>query len=171
LIRNDNQSAPITSGRILEIITYLLGQMKDRKDLADVNTRELTERGYSQAEISTAFSWLLDKLALASIQADLFRTESSRTDNKAIRDQYRPFHEFENGLMSVEACGYLLQLREFGLLSDIEMEAIIDRIWFFGGSNIDLTSIQEISAQVIFDFNDSARTGSRMMLRSTDTIH
>jgi uncharacterized protein Smg (DUF494 family) len=170
-MRIDTKSSGATNGRILEIITLLLAEMGGRRELADVDTRKLYDKGYSDVEVSTAVTWLMDKLALSSMQVQLFQSGPKYNPNLPPRDQFRTFHEVEQSMFSVDSQGYLLQLRELGLLSDGELEMIIDRVWFFGGQNIALESLREIAAQVIFDFNDSTRSHSRMMLGTHDTIH
>jgi uncharacterized protein Smg (DUF494 family) len=167
-MKSEKHYAGSASGRILEIITLLLGEMRERKELAEVDTRKLAEKGYSEMEISTAFSWLFDKLALSMMQVE-FVQETPKNFVKG-REQFRPFHEFERNLLSKDAQGYLLQLRELGLLSDQEMETIIDRAWFFGAQNVGLETLHELAAQVIFDFNDASRSGSRMMLNIGDRV-
>jgi uncharacterized protein Smg (DUF494 family) len=143
-MRIDTKSSGATNGRILEIITLLLAEMGGRRELADVDTRKLYDKGYSDVEVSTAVTWLMDKLALSSMQVQLFQSGPKYNPNLPPRDQFRTFHE---------------------------LEMIIDRVWFFGGQNIALESLREIAAQVIFDFNDSTRSHSRMMLGTHDTIH
>ncbi len=170
-MRIDTSSAGASNGRILEIITHLLAEMGNRRELADIDTRKLYDKGFSEIEVSTACTWLMDKLALSSMQAQLFQSSPKYKPSPEPRDQFRPFHEFEQSMFSVDSRGYLLQLRELGLLSDGELEMIIDRVWFFGGHNVGLDSIREIAGQVIFDFNDSTRSHSRMMLGTHDTVH
>ena len=42
--------------RIVEIILFLVSELKSNKQLNDVDVSLLTENGYTQSEISTAFS-------------------------------------------------------------------------------------------------------------------
>lgn len=170
-MRIDTSTAGASNGRILEIITHLLADMGNRRELADIDTHSLYEKGFSEIEISTAFTWLMDKLTLSSMHAHLSQSTQKPKSNSQPRDQFRPFHETEQSMFSVDSRGYLLQLRELGLLSDGELEMIIDRVWFFGGQNVGLESIREIAGQVIFDFNDSTRLHSRMMLGTHDNVH
>ena len=50
--------------RIVEIITFVLSELKQNKKLSEIDLNVLQDRGYSSSEISTAFSWLVDKLEL-----------------------------------------------------------------------------------------------------------
>jgi len=48
--------------RIVEIILFLINEMRSDKKLGDVDVNALTREGYTHSEISTAFSWLFDKI-------------------------------------------------------------------------------------------------------------
>ncbi len=50
--------------RIVEIILFLVSELKSNKQLNDVDVSLLTESGYTQTEISTAFSWLFERMSL-----------------------------------------------------------------------------------------------------------
>lgn len=158
----------LRTGRIMEIILYLVGEMQHRKELAEINTNLLRERGYSEAEISTAFSWLFDKVARTVSEEAIYA--GTKPFSPSGRMTFRPFHEVEDSLLSLEARGFLLQLRELGLVGDNEMEMIIDRLWYIGAQNVGLDTIRDISADVIFHFNDSMLPGSRFMLGLQDSI-
>lgn len=157
-------------GRIIEIVMFLVDQMQDRRDLAEVDTKSLSLKGYSETEISTAYSWLLDKAALTVIQMEANLSGKKQVSFSKSQDPFRPFHDVEQNLISREGRGMLIQMRELGLLTDADVETIIDRIWFAGGRDVSAEVIRELSAHVIFDFNDSTRSGSRMMLSAQDRV-
>lgn len=167
-MKSSPKEYPLRTGRIMEIVLYLVGEMQDRKELADIDTSTLETLGYTPMEISTAFSWLFDKVARSMTEEALYT--SAKPFSAAGRMSFRPFHEVEHSLLSREARGFLLQLREIGLIGDGELEMIIDRLWYLGTQNVGMETIRDISAEIIFHFNDSMLPGSRFMLGLQDSI-
>jgi len=155
------------TGRVMEVILFLVGEMRRNKQLGDIDLGKLAAKGYTESEVSTAFSWLFDKMALSVTQSNV----TDLSDNAMIGNTpFRIYHDLEQSFLSAEARGYLIQLRELGLLKDSEMELLIDRLWFIGTHDIGLEDVRDLAAAIIFDFNDSTRTGSRMMLNVTDRV-
>jgi len=159
---------PLRTGRIMEIVLYLVGEMQHRKELAEIDTTTLRALGYSDTEISMAFSWLFDKVARSVTEETMYA--GTKPFSPGGRMSFRPFHEVEHSLLSREARGFLLQLREIGLIGDGELETIIDRLWYIGAHNVGLDTIRDISADIIFHSNDSVLPGSRFMLGLQDSI-
>lgn len=161
------------SERIIEILVVLLGEMQGKKDINDVDLGSLAAKGFTESEISTAFSWLYDKLAIAENTGTPLFNAMAKTAGwgSPSVQSFRIYHDFERKVLTPSAQGYLLQLRELGLMSDSEMENLIDRIMQLGFMRIDVKDLKELVSGVIFDFDDSTRTGSRMMLSVNDTIH
>jgi uncharacterized protein Smg (DUF494 family) len=149
--------------KIVEIIVYLIHEMRHDKRLGEIDLRVLADRGYTDNEISTAFSWLFDKINLG----ENLLTDGRRTQTHS----HRILHDAERAVITPEAHGYLIQLRELGLLDDMEVELAIDRIMMAGFGSVGLQEIKSIAASIMFDYDDSARIGSRLMLNSKDTIH
>ncbi len=172
--------APIASPRhtgrerIIEILVFLLGEARKHRSLADIDLKPLASLGFTTSEISTAFSWLFDKMAIAAIGAGMRiepfapaeRLELVPTESTS----FRIYHEMERGVLSMEAQGYLLQLRELGLMSDTDLELLIDRILASGIPTIGVREIKELVGNLIFEFDDSTRMGSRLMLGVGDTV-
>ncbi|MBR9977618.1 MAG: DUF494 family protein [Bacteroidetes bacterium] len=149
--------------RIVEIIVYLIHEMQTDKRLGEVDLRALSERGYTQNEISTAFSWLFDKIHLGdNILAQ---------ENRSHVHSHRVLHDSERSVITSEAYGYLLELRELRLLDDMDIELAIDRIMMAGFGSVGINEMKSVIASIIFDYDDSNRIGSRLMLNSKDTIH
>jgi uncharacterized protein Smg (DUF494 family) len=163
--------------RIMEIIVFLLAEMREDKQLTEIDVRPLAKQGFSQSEISTAFSWLFDKIAASSLeQAPVVLATSFTSDGfvdasrRYTEGPFRVYHDAERNIIAVEAQGYLLQLRELGLLSDNELEMVIDRIMMSGVPAVNLLEMKELVASMVFDFDDSTRMGSRMMLNASDRV-
>jgi uncharacterized protein Smg (DUF494 family) len=163
--------------RVMEIIVFLLAEMRLNKQLTEIDLKPLSKQGFSQSEISTAFSWLFDKIAASSIEhapivlATTF-TEDGYVDatRHSTDGPFRVYHNAERNIIAVDAQGYLLQLRELGLLSDNELELVIDRIMMSGVPAVSLKEMKELVAAMVFDFDDSTRMGSRLMLNASDRV-
>ena len=155
------------TGRVMEIILFLVGEMRRNKQLGDIDLAKLADRGYTESEVSTAFSWLFDKMALSVTQSNVTRLPQKL---ELGIQPFRVYHDLEQSFLSTEARGYLIQLRELGLLADSEMELLIDRLWFTGTQEVGLDTVRDLATSIIFDFDDSSNVGSRMMLHVTDRV-
>ena len=65
----------------------------------------------------------------------------------------------------------MIQLRELGLINDMDIEVLIDRIMMSGYVSIELTEVKTMVAQLMAEGDDSFNTGSRTMLGGKDTIN
>lgn len=149
--------------KIVEILLQLITGIKEHKVIEESEINRLIEKGYTQTEISAAFSWLYDKVQFG----ESFMTDTAEISPKS----YRIFHEAEKMIFSSEARGYLMQCYELGLIDEWDMEYIIDRVVFSGFSKVNLSEIKSLVMSAIFDFDDSDRIGSRIMLNSKDTVN
>lgn len=149
--------------KIVEIIVYIIKEMRDNKELGDINLNELTDYGYTETEISTALSWVIDKISLGESVFLADRRES--------RSSHRIFHEAEKMVIEPEAQGYMLLLRELGVVDDMDIELIIERVMLSGFQNANLKNIKSVIGSVMFDRDEGNAPGSRFMLSSHDTIH
>ena len=113
--------------RIVEIILFLVNELKSNKQLSDVDVSFLTDNGYTQSEISTAFSWLFERLSVGQkLVAEQGDTHLSQ----------RVLHDVEKTVISPEGFGYLLQCQQLGLLSNADIETIIERIMAAGDEEL-----------------------------------
>lgn len=149
--------------RIIEIIVYLVNEMRNNKSLGEIDLKVLEEGGYTQAEISSAYSWLFDQLAVSNEILPHIERQVGRS--------YRILHEVEKMVIAPEAQGYLIQLRELGIISDGMLEAVIDRAMISGYTEIGLEETRAIVASLVFEKGDLKRIGNRTISPSSDTIH
>jgi uncharacterized protein Smg (DUF494 family) len=160
--------------RIVEILVYILDEMRKKQQLADIDLGTLAQRGFSQTEISTAFSWLFERMEGSGVERVVAQSDLPRQSllkKRPPSESIRVYHEVERSVLSSEAQGYLLQLRELGLLTDAEIESIIDRIMMSGVAPVSAGMVKELVAGLIFDFDESNRIVGRQMLDSQDTVH
>ncbi len=149
--------------KIVEIIVYIIREMRDNKQLGDINLNELADYGYTESEISTALSWVIDRISMGE---NIFLGDKSQ-----IKFSHRIFHEAEKMVISADGQGYLMLLREIGVVDDMDLEVVIEKIMMSGFQQADLQNIKSVVASVVFDRDEGGSPGSRFMLTSGDTIH
>ncbi|MEK6572036.1 MAG: DUF494 family protein [Bacteroidota bacterium] len=149
--------------RIIEIIVYLVNEMRNNKALGEIDVKALEEGGYTQAEIGAAFSWLFEKLAVSD--------QIGPRVERQVERSYRILHDVERMIITPEAQGYLIQLRELGILNDAMVETVIDRAMMSGYMNIGLEETRVIVASLVFEKDELKKFGNRIVSQSSDTIH
>ncbi len=148
--------------RIVEIIVFVISELRQNKDLNDIDLRELERRGYTDAEISTAFSWLVDRVEFS---------DKFMFDNPPSAQSFRILHEAEQDLFTSEAWGEIIQLATLGLITNDNVEALIDRASMTGIRQMDSNQLKTFVADNVFNAQLNAMPGNRLMLRGNDTIH
>ncbi len=139
--------------RVVEILVYIMNQIRNRKgDLnqLDLLSRDLLNRGYTENEISSAFTWLMEKMG-SEVE------ELVKHSGPVSSFSFRVLHELEQMIITADAYGYLLQMKELGLIDDFDMEQVIERAVMLGSTRVDLQTIKAIVASVLsYDrpFND-----------------
>jgi len=143
--------------RVLEIVVFLMSHIKDHQgqleNLEDVSSY-LKSNGFTDNEISSAYSWVLDQ-----IQSDSqFVLEDGQSNIST-----RILTEQERRHFSSDAIGYLLQLRYLGLISDGLMEVILERATLMGSTAIDLEQLKIIIGALLFREPDFLEAGKQQV--------
>lgn len=151
--------------RIVEIIVYLLGQFQEETSNENYTdfSRELISQGYTRDEINLAFSWIFNHL-----QGE--HAEKSQ-ELHYFGDGVRILHDLEKLVISAEGYGYVLQLLHLGLLSENDIEIIIERALAMGSMNVTLEDIKSIVASLIFGAETSNSFDGFLLHQGTNTIH
>ena len=149
--------------RIVEILIYIMSEMQSRKGFVDIDVGDLRNQGYSQSEISAALSWLYDNLKLQEVGVS--------HEGRPAEGSRRVLHEVEKQMLSIEAQGYLIQLRELGLVDDRDLEVVIERVVLSGFEKLSPTELQEIVAAVLLTKRGNTQEANRSGLYNRDTIH
>ncbi len=139
--------------RVVEILILIMSEIKrNRKNgkNLEVLSKDLIQRGYTENEISSAFSWLLNRLNSESEEL----VENQRpTSNRS----FRLLHEIERSIISTEAYGYIIQLKELGIIDEMDVEQTLERAMMLGTSQVGVSDIKSIVASILFNpenFND-----------------
>jgi len=151
--------------RVIEIIVYIVNELRTHHAIADNKqfeslSRKLVDDGYTENEISFAFSWIFEKIKL----------DTHRESKTSVIRTHRILHEFEKIAISTSAYGYLIQLREFDLIDDWEMEMIIERALLSERTPVSESEIKDIISSVVFKPDDMIE-GSLFLLDKSYNVH
>jgi len=67
--------------------------------------------------------------------------------------------------------GYLIQMRELGIISDLDKELIIDKIFISGYQKAGVEEIKLIISTLLFDLEAKPDSINRLVLQNNETIH
>lgn len=154
--------------RVLEIVVLLMSHIKEHQgqlDNFDDITNYLQNSGYTENEISSAYSLVIDML-----QSD---SEVMRSDGNS-KYSTRIISETERKHFSTAAMGYLYQLKHLGLLTESQFEMILDRAAYIGSSTVDLEQIKIVVESVLFkepDFIEMGRQRVYFVHRDDDSVN
>jgi len=149
--------------RIIEIIAYVISEVKRNKSLNEIDVNELENRGYTSSEISTAFSWLVDRMEFAE---HLFISDSTESNS------FRILHPYEQELFSKESWGEIIGYHSLGIISNIHIEALIDKSIMMGLRQINPSQLKSMIGVMIFNSGPFSQiNGSRFLLNGNDTIN
>jgi uncharacterized protein Smg (DUF494 family) len=141
--------------RILEIIAYVMREIRETS-FEDIDLQMimdiLLERGFSENEISAAMVWLVN-------HGESIDRLTKGKSSDVPRPIWRQLNDFERTAISPEAFSYLFHLRELNILSDDDMESIIERAVNMKLPNLDVQDMQDIIVMVVLDFEQNASAG------------
>lgn len=149
--------------KIVEIIVYLMGELRNNIPLGEIDLSVLTSNGYTPTEIGPAFSWLYEKINLGE--------NVVKEISKSSPHSHRVLHDAERMVFTPEAHGYLIQLRELGVISEEDIETVIDRVMLADYVAAGIQETKSIVASILLEGEDSRGAGSRVMFNGKDTIH
>lgn len=145
----------------LDVVVMLATEMLNCKTVKEIELAKIAEHGYTDGEISTGISWLLDKISLNT---------GTPVPPVPTPRSIRVFDHVERELLSGAAQGYLIQLHQLSLLSQTEFEEILDRVLLCELPAAGLQEVKVIAASVLFGSEDARNNGSRLMLNAGDTV-
>jgi len=152
--------------RVVEILIYIMSEIRSNRKVSgklDILSKNLIQQGYTESEISSAFTWLLDRLKIDS-------EEVVEKKNPSLKSSFRHLHEIEHSIIAVEAYGYIIQLKELGIIDQSDVEQILERAMMVGASEVTTLDIKSIIASMLLNY-DSFADGSRFLFEENPTIH
>jgi uncharacterized protein Smg (DUF494 family) len=148
--------------KVIEIIVYLLAELKNNKQLGDIDLQSLSNMGYTQSEINSAFSWIYSKIHTGE---KVFR------DEKRTGKSHRFLHDLEKNMIEPDAFGYLVELKELGLLNELDVEMILEKIMLSGYTRVSLKDIKNITAGYLLDVNEMTNHNKRIIINPDDSVN
>jgi uncharacterized protein Smg (DUF494 family) len=152
--------------RVVEILVYIMSEIRDGKPAPnnlEIISRDLMQRGYTENEISSAFSWLYERSQDES-------EELVRHAGPTLEGSFRLLHDLERLVISPEGYGYLLQLKHLGILSDAEVEQTIERAMMLGATHLSEADIKSLVASTLFNL-EGASEGSFFVFEDSAVVH
>jgi len=150
--------------RIVEILMYVLNEVqKTKKPLGEIDLSSLMQKGYTQEEIITAFTWLQDRL-----KSDVKFLEVASRQQSA---SFRILHSAEKYVIPAEAFGYLIQLHQLNIITEAELELVIERSMLSGFEQLTVDEIKAIVASIVFDMDRDDFKRGRIFFNSDNTIN
>jgi uncharacterized protein Smg (DUF494 family) len=149
--------------RIIEIIIYVVNELHRNNSLNNINLEQLQNLGYTNSEISTALSWIIDKL---EDNNNIF--QNSKKSQSA---SFRILHDVEKELFTPEAWGSLIEMNSLGILTNEHIENLIDKAGIMGIHQIDEKQLKYYVASAIIENQDKTTPGNRVILLGNDTIN
>jgi uncharacterized protein Smg (DUF494 family) len=146
--------------KIIEIIAFLMAELSTNQPFSENTFKDLSNQGYTDTEISAAFSWIADKSTLQERTGSMW---------EAGKHSFRILHSFEKAYISKEVYGYLMQLAQLGILDHEQMETVIERCLVSGMQPVDMTTAKFAVGSLLVDGLNAP--GQRLFLNGTETIH
>ena len=159
---------------ILDVLLYLFEHYftndaisVDGDDLTAHNgplVGELTEAGFSTAEIRRAFDWL-----------DALARQRPSSGQPRINGPTRVFHGAELDKLDTESRGFLLFLEQNGILDAGQRELVLDRAMALDQEELDLDDLKWVVLMVLFNQPGSeaayAWMETQMFLDEPEPVH
>jgi uncharacterized protein Smg (DUF494 family) len=150
--------------KVVELLIFIMSEIQENKQISEIDLGDLQTRGYTQSEISAAFTWVYENIELKQRQRPAGTSLSAPGSRRVL-------HDAEKAALTTESQGYLIQLTELGVLDDRECETVIERAMMAGYEKLSVPELREIVATVLFARGDIDPDGHRSMLDSGQTIH
>ena len=149
--------------RITDIIMYLLKKMKRNTNLKDLDLNVLSKHGYSPNEISNALTWIDENYSE-------LKTKKSNL-NKSEINSFRILHNIERNIITASAFGYLIKVKESGIINNLQAEEIIDRLMRSDLMPVKLEDLKKFVGNFILENNSFKNKFTDFSQNSSNTIH
>lgn len=135
--------------RVMEIVAYIVNAMQSSLDEAIIGRIEslsqtLIEQGYTENEINSAFSWLIDKLPTDGDHDFLM-------ESPQLQPPDRTWYHYDKSAFTPAAYNFLVQLRELEIIGELEIEQILDQSLKKGKKSISVSEIKALVSHLILN--------------------
>jgi uncharacterized protein Smg (DUF494 family) len=131
--------------RILEIVILMVDYIQEKQGQffnAEELSSALKTMGYTDFEISSAYSWLVERFD-NSPEEYFSNFPKMRVSNRVLTD-------YERRQLTPEAHSYLLRLLNMSLVDQEQFEAILERASLFAVQPVTLDQMKLIVSSVLF---------------------
>lgn len=156
------------SERVMEIVAYIVDAMQSSLDDAIFGQFEnlstlLIEQGYTENEINSAFSWLIEK-----IPPDM---DSEYSIEQVPPDQQdRTWYNFDKSAFTPAGSNSLVHLHELDIIGEEEIEQILNHSHRNGKHGITIAEIKAMVSSLIFNTNP-VMDGSFFVFNKDNQVH
>ncbi len=156
------------SERVMEIVAYIVDAMQSSLDEAIFGQFEnlstlLIEQGYTENEINSAFSWLIEKIP-PDMDSD-YSIEQVPPDQ-----QDRTWYNFDKSAFTPAGSNSLIHLHELDIIGEEEIEQILNHSHRNGKHGITLYEIKAMVSSLIFNTNP-VMDGSFFVFNKDNQVH
>ncbi len=140
--------------RIPEVVAMILEQLRafvegDELALSDLSDA-LDQSDYNTDEVDAAFDFIFQALDPV--------TRETYAERQPGAPGLRVLNESERRALSPDAYGYLLRLKEQGVLSDLQIESVLEHVVLGRGQAAQLEDISTLASEVVLHPFEANRT-------------
>lgn len=118
---------------------------------------------YDKNAVAAAYSWIYDKLIKDTYGKDFHFP--------AVNSSFRVFSDKEINAIGLKNYNYLLHFYNKGILTNNDLELILEQIKLTGGEEVTIEQITIIILSLFLEINNYTLPGSRSILYSSDLIN
>ena len=149
---------------IVEILAIMLDGVKCRYSLEDIHKDIIKKKKVDVNLLNTAYVFLLDNI--------LVDKKIKKVSKTAKNKSFRILNDDELDVLGVENYDYILYLKNVGLITDSQVNTLIDEITAIP---IETVSKDELNWMVLMMLFNAADTflppGNRLLIRPSDSIN
>jgi len=151
--------------RVMEIVAYIVNEMQSGLDdelIGHIKTlsQKLIEQGYTETEIDSAFSWLIELLPL-EIDSD-YQSDQVPQDHT--------WYNFNKSAITPAVYDYLIQLHELDIIGEMEIEQILEQSRKNGKQSVSISEIKALISTMILS-PDPIMDGSFFVFNNNYQAH
>ena len=152
------------SERVMEIVLYIvdsIGATTDENIISEVKhlSNKLLERGYTENEINTAFSWLMENILEP---VNIMNDEDIVQNRTSSQKQWTKLSQPKTVAIPYN---FLYQLKELDIVGEEEIEQILGRSLLRGKKETSISEIKAIINELIFNQQDISSVSFFVMNR------
>lgn len=138
--------------RVMEIVFYIVDAMQSNipetvQHRFETLSQKLIEEGYTETEIDSAITWLVEKMPTKIEGESIVETTPYQQMNNT-------WYNFDKPTFTPAAFDFLIQLKELDIIGDAEIEQIVAQSVMYGKKSISISEIKAIVDTLIFNIDD-----------------